>query len=151
MDQANQSQTLELNLQKIYTKDISFESPNTPAIFQTEWHPSVEFELHIETNKLADEFYEVGLKITATNKSKEQTVFLIEIEQVGIFQIKHATEEQLSPILGVACPNIIFPYARELVSELTLRGGFPPLYLTPINFEALYQQHQVAEVEKETH
>lgn len=132
----------EFAIQRIYVKDISYEAPNAPDVFQNEWVPQVDLNLNTESKKLADDVYEVTIKVTATVKTKDTTAFLVEVHQGGIFTIKGFNEEQLGPMLGSFCPNILFPYARELVSETVNRGSFPPLYLAPINFDAFYQQQQ---------
>jgi len=136
-------------IEKIYVKDISFEAPNVPEIFKEEWKPAVSLALDIAVNKLSADIYEVVLKLTVTNKVNEKIAFLIEISQAGIFTIKGLKDEQVKTLAGVMCPQILFPYAREAVSDLTGKGGFPPLYLAPINFESLYQQKK-AESDKET-
>jgi len=129
----------EFSIQRIYTKDLSFETPNTPDIFQIEWNPQVDLKLDTSSKKLADEVYEVELQVTVTVKLKDKTAFLVEVKQAGIFALKGFTEDQIDPMLGSFCPNIIFPYARELISETVCRGSFPPLYLAPVNFDAYYQ------------
>jgi preprotein translocase subunit SecB len=140
----------EFNIQRLYIKDISFESPNSPEMFQAEWKPEVNVDLNVETNKLAEDVHEVVLKITVTTKLDKKTAFLAEVNQAGIFTLKNFDNEQFQAMLGSFCPNILFPYAREAVSDLTNRGGFPPLYLAPINFDALYQQQLEAEKGKGT-
>jgi preprotein translocase subunit SecB len=127
-------------IQRIYVKDLSFEAPSTPEIFKTEWTPQVDFNLHTSFSNITDDAYEVVLQITVTAKLKDKTAFLIEVKQAGIFTVKGFTKEQLDPMLGSFCPNILFPYARELISTTISRGSFPPLYLAPINFDALYQE-----------
>ena len=130
----------EFNIQRLYVKDVSFEAPETPKIFQTEWKPDVNLDLNIETHSLGDNHHEVILKVTVTTKLADKTAFLVEVSQAGIFTIKGFNNDQFQAMLGSFCPNLLFPYAREAVSDLTVRGGFPPLYLIPINFDALYQQ-----------
>lgn len=130
----------EFSIQRIYIKDLSFESPNSPDIFQTEWNPQVDLNLRTDSKKIADNVYEVILHITTTVKLKDQTAFLVEIKQAGIFVIKGFSDEELKPMLGSFCPNILFPYGREVISETISRGSFPPLYLAPINFDAFYQE-----------
>lgn len=132
----------EFVIQRLYVKDISFEAPSTPAIFQSEWVPQVDLNLATGSQKMSDGVYEVELTVTVTVKLKEKTAFLIEVKQAGIFTLKGFSDDQLGPMLGSFCPNILFPYARELVSETVNRGSFPPLYLAPINFDALYQEQQ---------
>lgn len=130
----------EFVIQRIYVKDISYEAPSTPEIFQTEWTPQVDFNLQTNSQKITDDVYEVVLQITVTTKLKDKTAFLVEVKQAGIFTLKGFTKEQLDPMLGSFCPNILFPYARELISATISRGSFPPLYLAPINFDVMYQE-----------
>lgn len=130
----------EFNIQRIYTKDISYESPNTPQLFREPWQPNVDVELNVNTVNLGENNYEVKLSITTTVKSQEKMAFLAEVHQAGIFKIQGFEGAQLHRMLGSYCPNVLFPYIREVISELVVRGGFPPLYLTPINFDALYEQ-----------
>ena len=130
----------EFSIQRVYTKDLSYEAPNTPDIFQIEWAPEVDLDLNTESQKLTENVHEVTLSATVTVKLKDKTAFLVEIKQAGIFVIKGFGEDQLGHILGSFCPNVLFPYARELISETICRGSFPPLYLAPINFDAYYQE-----------
>lgn len=137
----NEQQAPQFNIQRIYAKDVSFETPNSPAIFQKEWQPEVKLDLDTRSNKLADEVFEVILSLTVTAKNGEQTAFLCEVQQAGIFSINGLTEPQLAHSLGSYCPNILFPYARELVGNLVNRGTFPQLNLAPVNFDALFAQY----------
>ena len=130
------------DIQRIYTKELSYEAPNTPDIFQVEWKPEIHLDMDIKARNLKDDIYEVELLITATAKDGEKVAFLVEINQAGIFNMVGFTQEQLSHMQGSFCPSILYPYAREVVSELVTRGGFPPLYLAPVNFDALYAQQQ---------
>lgn len=147
---ANQADTRkpEFIIQRIYVKDVSYEAPNTPEIFKNDWEPSIELNLDITSKKLADEIHEVVLIITATAKIKDKVAFLIEAHQAGIFTMKGFTNEELKQMCGSFCPNILFPYARELISEMVTRGGFPSLYLAPVNFDAMYQQSLTTENNK---
>ena len=129
-------------LQKIYLKDMSFETPHSPQIFQEQWKPSVNMDIQNTVNRLGEESFEVVIAVTVTVKFDEKTVYLIEVHQAGIFQISGFPEDILKRTLATICPNILFPFAREAVSDLVTRGGFPQLLLAPVNFEALYQQHQ---------
>ncbi len=132
----------QLVIQKIYTKDISFESPNTPAVFLKEWNPDVNMELNTGANKTDnEEIYEVVLTITITVKIADETVYLTEVQQAGLFTVTGFSDTDMGAILGSFCPNALFPYARETISDLVTRGGFPQLLLAPVNFDALYQQH----------
>lgn len=137
----NEQQAPQFNIQRIFTKDVSFETPNSPAVFQKEWTPEVKLDLDTRSNKLADEVFEVILSLTVTAKNGEETAFLCEVQQAGIFSIAGLTEPQLAHSLGAYCPNILFPYARELVSNLVNRGTFPQLNLAPVNFDALFAQY----------
>ncbi len=131
----------QFNLQRIYTKDLSFETPNSPQVFLKEWNPDMSLDLNTEVNKIDENNYEVVLIVTVTVKNSDETAFLAEVHQAGIFQILNVPEEHLGPIMGIQCPNVLFPYARETMSDLVNRGSFPQLLLTPVNFEQLYMQH----------
>ena len=128
------------SIEKIYVKDVSLEVPNAPQVFLQAEQPQVEVQLGQAAQQIQDGLFEVALKITVAAKSGEKTLFLVEVEQAAIFQIRHVPEAEMGPVLGVVCPNIVFPYVRETVSDLINRSGFPPVLLAPINFEALYQQ-----------
>ncbi len=129
------------DLQRIYTKDLSFETPNTPDVFTLEWKPESNLSLNSEVNKLDDNAFEVVLSITVTTKIGEKVAYLVEVQQAGIFTVKGFPKEEMGPMLGAYCPNILFPYAREVVSDLVVKGGFPQLLLTPVNFDHLFAQH----------
>lgn len=128
-------------IHKVYVKDVSFETPNSPDIFRGEWHPQVDIQLHSEAKRLESSLYEVVLRVTVTTKLQDKTAFLVEVHQAGIFGISGIPQAHLEPMLGSFCPNILFPYAREAVSDLVTRGGFPQLVLAPVNFDALYARH----------
>lgn len=138
--QQNENKT-EFAIQKIYLKDVSFETPNSPAIFTEQWKPDVHIDLATNGATLEEGLHEVVLTITVTAKVEEKTAFLVEIHQAGIFVVKGFDEANHNAMLGSFCPNILFPYAREAVSDLVTKGGFPQLLLSPINFDALYAQH----------
>ena len=128
-------------MQRIYNKDISFESPSTPDIFRKQWQPKVNVDLNTKSDKVDEQGnYEVVLTITITAKVEDDTAFLVEVQQAGIFMITGFEGEDLRRILGTAAPNILFPYARENIDSLCVKGGFPPVMLAPVNFDALYQQ-----------
>lgn len=129
-------------IQKIYTKDVSFETPNTPKIFTENWEPSVELNLGTRVEVLENANYEVALSVTATVKIGETVAYLVEVNQAGIFMLGGFEDHEMEPMLASFCPNILFPFAREVVSDLSVKGGFPPLILTPVNFDALYAQHK---------
>ena len=128
-------------IHKIYTKDISFEAPHAPAIFNEEWKPEVNLDLNSQGRSIGENTYEVVLSLTVTTKNQDKTAFLVEVQQAGIFGIAGFGPEDLSHMIGSFCPNILFPYARETISDLVTRGGFQPLLLAPVNFDALYAQH----------
>ncbi|MEJ2622151.1 MAG: protein-export chaperone SecB [Candidatus Thiodiazotropha sp.] len=132
----------EFAVQRIYTKDISFETPNSPAIFQQEWKPETGVNLNTEVNKLTDDVFEVTLTVTVTTKLGEQTAYLAEVKQAGIFTAKGFPEQEMGPLLGAFCPNQLFPYVREVVSDLITKGSFPQMVLQPVNFDMIYAQHQ---------
>ncbi|RCU50962.1 MULTISPECIES: protein-export chaperone SecB [Corallincola] len=138
---AEQAAAPQFNIQRIYTKDISFETPNSPSIFKAEWKPEVKLDLDTKSNKLDDAAFEVVLSLTVTAKVGDETAFLCEVQQAGIFSIGNMPEPQLAHTLGSFCPNILFPYAREAVSSLVSRGTFPPLNLAPVNFDALFASY----------
>ncbi len=131
--------------QKIYIKDLSFETPHSPEIFTEEWKPAVNMNLSSEARFLGEKLYEVVLNVTVTVTIEEKTAYLVEAHQAGIFHIDGFPEEIVGRMVVTACPNILFPFAREHVADLIARGGFPQLLLAPVNFEALYQQQQVQE------
>ncbi|WP_076541489.1 protein-export chaperone SecB [Shewanella sp. UCD-KL21] len=137
----NEEQAPQFNIQRVYTKDVSFETPNSPEVFQKEWNPEVKLDLDTRSNKLSDDVYEVILSLTVTAQNGEQTAFLCEVQQAGIFSITGLTEQQLAHSLGAYCPNVLFPYARETVGNLVSRGTFPQLNLAPVNFDALFAQY----------
>ncbi len=131
----------EFTIQRVYIRDLSFESPQTPALFQQEWKPDLNLQIQTNTNALGEDTHEVILNLNITVKSGDKVAFLIEVQQAGIFTLRHFAPQQLQGMLGSVCPSILFPYAREVVTDLASRGTFPPLYLAPVNFEALYAQH----------
>jgi preprotein translocase subunit SecB len=139
-EQQQEAQQPVFGIEKIYVKDISLEAPNTPQVFLSKENPQVSIELQNKAALVDDGVYEVVVTITVTSKIQDKVAFLVEVAQAGIFVIRNVPEENVSPILGVACPNILFPYAREAVSSMVTRAGFPPVQLNPINFEALYAQ-----------
>lgn len=131
-------------IRKVYVKDISYESPQTPKIFTRDEEPTIDVQLRMDKTLLDKEngFYESVLTVTVTAKTEADTVFLIEIQQAGIFQIANASEEELEIGLEVACPTTLFPYVRETISEMVGKGGFPQLLLNPINFESMYRRNK---------
>lgn len=146
-----QQQEAVFGIEKVYVKDLSLEIPNAPQIFLQRETPQVGIELSNSAKMLEDGLFDVTITVTVTSKIEDKTVFLVEVSQAGIFQARNIPEENLEGLLAVTCPNILFPYAREAVSDLVVRAGFPPVLLNPINFEALYlqqkQQQQAAGAE----
>jgi len=136
-----QSNAPHFSIEKIYLKDVSFESPSAPAVFTDEWSPEINMDLNSQGQTIDENVYEVELSLTVTAKNKDKTAFLVEIKQCGIFSIANMDEENLNGMLGSFCPNILFPYAREAISSLVTKGGFPQLLLAPVNFDAIYAQH----------
>lgn len=135
-------------LQRIYTKDMSFETPNSPDIFQKEWKPQSSLNLGTEVRPLAEGVWEVVLSVTVTTKLEDQTAYLAEVKQAGIVSASGFSQAELGPLLGAYAPNQLFPYAREVVSDLVTKGSFPQMILTPVNFDAIYAQHQQQLAEK---
>jgi len=130
------------SIEKMYVKDLSLEVPNAPRVFLQAEQPQIEVQLGQAAQQVQEGLYEVALKVTVTAKSGDKTLFLAETEQAAIFQIRNVPEAEMERVLGIVCPNIVFPYARETISDLISRAGFPPVLLAPINFEAIYQQRQ---------
>ncbi|MBI3562918.1 MAG: protein-export chaperone SecB [Gammaproteobacteria bacterium] len=128
-------------IMKIYVKDLSFEAPNTPGSFQPNWQPQHQLDLNTRARNLGEDQFEVVLAITVEVKNNNETAFLIEVQQAGIFQLNDFPEADMGNMLGSFCPNILFPYAREAISDIVTRGGFPQLLLAPVNFDALYAHH----------
>lgn len=142
------------SVQKVYLRDVSFEGPNSPAVFSGgKWEPDTNMSLGTNHRKIGDEFYEVVLNVTVTTKSGDQTAYLVEVQQAGVFMLRGFSEEEMGPMLGSFCPNILFPFAREEIASLVTKGGFPQLLLEPINFDAVYAQsleRKSAEAKDET-
>ncbi|WAR45229.1 protein-export chaperone SecB [Methylomonas rapida] len=141
MSETNTANEKQFAIQKIYTKDISFETPNSPKVFTQKWEPALDLNLGTHVEPLENSMYEVALSITVTVKIGDTVAYLVEIKQAGIFTIAGFSEQEMGPMLGSFCPNILFPYAREVISDLVSKGGFPQLILAPVNFDALYMQH----------
>jgi preprotein translocase subunit SecB len=141
-DQNAQELQATFNIQRIYLKDMSLEQPNSPAIFLEQDGPSIEVQIDVGNQKLADDIYEVTVTVTITAKIRDKIAFLVEGKQGGIFEVRNVPEDQIEPLLGIACPNIIYPYLRANIADMVTRGGFPPIHLTEINFEVFYQQRK---------
>jgi len=133
------------SIEKLYLKDLSLEIPNAPQIFLEREAPQIDVQLNTKHGVVSEGIYETSLTVTITAKLQEKTMFLVEATQGGIFQIRNVPAEEIDPILGTACPNILFPYVREVVSDAVTRAGFPPVILNPMNFEGLYQQQKQAQ------
>jgi len=129
-------------IQRIYLKEASLEQPNSPAILLEQAQPSVDIQLGVEAQPAADGVYEIAVTATVQTKIEDRTVFLVECKQAGIFEIRNVPQEQMGPIMGIACPQIVYPYLRGNVADLIQRAGFPPVHLTEINFQAMYEQQQ---------
>ena len=138
----SEKQQAVFSIEKLYVKDLSLEIPNAPRIFLEREAPQVDVQLHTEGNPIDEGIFEVVLTVTITAKLKDKTMFLVEAAQEGIFHVRNVAKEEIEPILGVACPNILFPYARELISDIVSRAAFPPVILNPVNFEAHYQHRR---------
>jgi preprotein translocase subunit SecB len=143
------SQQPVFSIEKVYVKDASIETPNSPQVFLEPTQPQVEVQLQNAAQQLNDALFEVVVTVTVTAKAGDKTLFLVEAAQAGIFRIQHVPAADLEPILGVGCPNILFPYAREVVADLIGRAGFPAIHLQPVNFEAMYAARLEAEAQKQ--
>nr|WP_315491994.1 protein-export chaperone SecB [uncultured Rhodoferax sp.] len=132
-------------IQRVYLKEASLEQPNSPAILLEQEQPSVDIQLGVEASPVADGIFEVAVTATVHTKIKDKTVFLVEAKQAGIFEIRDVPQDQMGPLMGIACPQIVYPYLRGNVADLIQRGGFPPVHLTEINFQAMYEQQQQAQ------
>jgi preprotein translocase subunit SecB len=132
-------------IQRVYLKEASLEQPNSPAILLEQEQPTVDIQLGVNASPVADGVYEVMVTATVQTKIKDKTVFLVEATQAGIFEIRNLPAEQMGPIMGIACPQIVYPYLRGNVADLIQRGGFPPVHLSEINFQAMYEQQQSAQ------
>ncbi|OGA41553.1 MAG: protein-export chaperone SecB [Betaproteobacteria bacterium RIFCSPLOWO2_12_FULL_68_19] len=135
-----QPQQATFQIEKIYVKDLSLEIPNAPQVFVEQVQPQLEVQINTTAGKFSEPYYEVTVTATVTARAGDRTVFLAEAVQAGIFQLRNVPQEELGPLLGIGCPTILFPYLRETISDLVTRGGFPPVLLSPISFEALYMQ-----------
>ena len=142
-NQATDQQPI-FNIQRVYLKDMSLEQPNSPAIFLEQEGPNIEVAIDINSESLAESIYEATITITVTAKIKDKTAFLVEGKQAGIFEVRNFPEDQIEPLLGITCPNILYPYLRANIADMVTRAGFPPIHLNEINFEAFYQQRKQA-------
>lgn len=152
MSQDNQQEPLNIQfaIQRVYVKDTSFEVPNAPKVFTQKWEPELTLDLNFEHTQLEEQAFEVVLTLTATVKNEGAVAFLVEVKQAGIFTLGGVDAQQLGHLLGSYCPSILYPYAREAITSLVLRGSFPQLVLAPINFDALYFQKAQEQMQAET-
>ena len=139
------------NIEKLFVRDLSVEVPNAPAIYLEREAPQIDVNMSTESHALGEDLYHTGITVTVTAKIGDKTMFLVECCQGGIFRIQNVPQDQLPMVLGIGCPNIVFPYLRETVSDVVIRAGFPPLLLNPVNFEALYLQQQQPAAAAQTH
>jgi len=131
---------VQFSIDRIYVKDLSLENPGAPQSFQLSEPPSVEIGLRTRTDQLQTDVFECVLTVTVTARSGDKTLFLVEAAQAGIFTVRGVPQNQLQPVIAIHCPTVLFPYVRETIADATMRAGYPPVHLAPINFEALYQQ-----------
>ena len=136
-------------IQRVYLKDMSLEQPNSPAILLSQDQTAVDIQIGLDSEQVAEGVYEITVTATVTAKVNEQTMFLVEAKQAGIFEIRHMPEGQLQPITGIACPQIIYPYLRSNVADVIQRAGFPPVHMAEINFQAMYDQQQRMKAEQQ--
>jgi preprotein translocase subunit SecB len=145
MAATEQDSTPVFQIQRIYLKDLSLEQPNSPQILLEQTQPQVDINLGLNAESVADGMFEVTVTATVTAKLKDKTLFLVEAKQAGIFEIRNVPQEQLHPIVGIACPQIVYPYLRAVISDLCTRAGFPPVLLAEVNFQAMYEAQQQAQ------
>jgi preprotein translocase subunit SecB len=136
---ADQDQTPVFQIQRIYLKDLSLEQPNSPQILLEQEQPQVDINLTLEAQGVAEGLFEVAVTVTVQTKIKDRTLFLVEAKQAGIFEIRNIPEDQVNPIIGIACPQIVYPYLRAVVADVISRAGFPPVHLAEVNFQAMYE------------
>jgi preprotein translocase subunit SecB len=140
MAEADQAPVFQI--QRVYLKDLSLEQPNSPAILLNPEQPSVDIQLGVDAQPVAEGIFEVSVTATVTTKIKDQTVFLVEAKQAGIFEVRNLPEDQMGAVLGIACPQIVYPYLRGNVADVVQRAGFPPVHLAEINFQAMYESQR---------
>jgi preprotein translocase subunit SecB len=139
---SDDTQTPVFQIQRLYLKDLSLEQPNSPQILLEQTQPQVDINLGLAAEPVADGIYEVSVTATVTTRVSDKTLFLVEAKQAGIFEIRNIPEDQLQPIIGIACPQIIYPYLRAVVSDICTRAGFPPVLLAEVNFQAMFEAQQ---------
>ena len=142
---AEQDLTPVFQIQRVYLKDLSLEQPNSPRILMEQAQPQVEINLGVQAEGVADGIFEVTVTATVTTKAGDKTVFLVEAKQAGIFEIRNVPADQLQPVIGIACPGIVYPYLRASVADVITRAGFPPVHLAEVNFQAMYEAQQQAQ------
>jgi len=135
------------SIEKLFVKDLSVEVPNAPKIYLERDTPQVEIQMNTSANPIDEGYFEVVVNVTVTAKLADKTVFLVEASQGGVFQIRNVPQDELEPVLGIACPNILYPYAREVISDAVVRAGFAPVLLNPVNFEAIFQAQREAKAQ----
>ena len=141
---AEQDNSPVFQIQRVYLKDLSLEQPNSPAILLEQEQPSVDIQLGVEATPVPEGVYEVAVTATVQTKIQDKTVFLVEAKQAGIFEIRNVPEDQMGGVIGIACPQIVYPYLRGNVADIVTRAGFPPVHLAEINFQSMYEQQQAA-------
>ena len=140
MAQANQDNTQPVfNIQRVYLKEASLEQPNSPQILQEQKQPTVDIQLQLANEKIVDGIYEVTVSATVQTKVEDKTLFLVEVKEAGIFELRNIPQDQMGPVLGIACPQIVYPYLRGNVADIINRAGFPPVHMVEINFQAMYE------------
>ena len=139
---ADNDQTPVFQIQRVYLKDMSLEQPNSPMIFLEQAQPQVDINLGLGVEPVGEGMYEVSVTATVTTKVSDKVLFLVEAKQAGIFEIRNVPQDQLEPILAIACPQIVYPYLRAIVSDICTRAGFPPVMLSEVNFQAMYEAQQ---------
>jgi preprotein translocase subunit SecB len=139
-DDQQQANQPSFQIEKLYVKDLSLEIPNAPQVFVQQTQPQLEVQINTEGGQFAEGLFEVSVSATVTAKAGERTLFLAEAVQAGIFSVRNVPAQELDPLLGIGCPTILFPYLRETISDVITRGGFPPVILSPVSFEAIYMQ-----------
>jgi preprotein translocase subunit SecB len=149
MSEAAQNNQPVFSIEKVYVKDLSLEIPNAPQVFLEREAPQVDIQLHHNSASVEEGVYQTVLTVTVTAKVAERILFLVEAAQAGIFVVRNIPAQELDPVLGIACPNILFPYVREVISDLVVRAGFPPVVLAPVNFEAIYAQQRNQQPQQE--
>lgn len=148
MSDAQQNNQPIFSIEKLYVKDLSLEIPNAPQAFLERETPTVDIQLHHNSTSVDEGLFQTTLTVTVTAKVNDKTLFLVEAAQAGIFTLRNIPASDIDALLGIACPNILFPYVREVVSDIVVRAGFPPVVLNPVNFEALYQAQREAQVQQ---